>query len=138
VYSLSEHLCCCYSRWQHRPLQHSFLLLKKWFVHGPSENELDVACCFFCLRELECWEPEDNPWSEHIKRSPNCGFLAIRKDFGELTVSGFYHLEQERLHIYIVSHQPYPIYFDTVSYIRNCIVPNGKNCLRHTVLLYKE
>ncbi|XP_036801750.1 baculoviral IAP repeat-containing protein 5.1-A-like [Oncorhynchus mykiss] len=93
------------------------------FGHGPSENEPDVACCFFCLRELECWEPEDNPWSEHIKRSPNCGFLALRKDVGELSVAEFYHLEQERLHIYIASHQPYPIYFFTVSYIRNCIVP---------------
>uniref|UniRef100_A0A8C8JZE7 Uncharacterized protein n=1 Tax=Oncorhynchus tshawytscha TaxID=74940 RepID=A0A8C8JZE7_ONCTS len=73
--------------------------------------------------KLECWEPEDNPWSEHIKRSHNCGFLAIRKYVGELTVAEFYHLEQERLHIYIASHQPYPIYFFTVSYIRNCIVP---------------
>uniref|UniRef100_A0A8C7HVQ6 Uncharacterized protein n=1 Tax=Oncorhynchus kisutch TaxID=8019 RepID=A0A8C7HVQ6_ONCKI len=51
--------------------------------------------------KLECWEPEDNPWSEHIKRSPNCGFLAIRNNVGELTVAEFYHLEQERLHIYI-------------------------------------
>ncbi|XP_071022105.1 baculoviral IAP repeat-containing protein 5b [Oncorhynchus clarkii lewisi] len=71
------------------------------FVHCPSVNEPDVACCFFCLRELEGWEPEDNPWSEHIKRSPNCGFLAMKKDFGELTVAEFYHLEQERLRIYI-------------------------------------
>ncbi|XP_024232380.1 baculoviral IAP repeat-containing protein 5b isoform X1 [Oncorhynchus tshawytscha] len=77
------------------------------FVHCPSVNEPDVACCFFCLRELEGWEPEDNPWSEHIKRSPNCGFLAMKKDFGELTVAEFYHLEQERLRIYIVCHQPY-------------------------------
>uniref|UniRef100_A0A4W5QKV5 Baculoviral IAP repeat containing 5b n=1 Tax=Hucho hucho TaxID=62062 RepID=A0A4W5QKV5_9TELE len=79
------------------------LLHMAGFAHCPSENEPDVACCFFCLREQECWEPEDNPWSEHIKRSPNCGFLAIRKDFGELTVAEFYHLEQERLHIYIIS-----------------------------------
>ncbi|XP_010873404.1 baculoviral IAP repeat-containing protein 5b [Esox lucius] len=77
------------------------MMAKTGFVHCPSENEPDVACCFFCLRELEGWEPEDNPWSEHIKRSPNCGFLAMKKDFCELTVAEFYHLEQQRLCIYI-------------------------------------
>uniref|UniRef100_A0A8C8JX07 Uncharacterized protein n=1 Tax=Oncorhynchus tshawytscha TaxID=74940 RepID=A0A8C8JX07_ONCTS len=79
------------------PLRHIYSQMAG-FGHGP---------------KLECWEPEDNPWSEHIKRSHNCGFLAIRKYVGELTVAEFYHLEQERLHIYIASHQPYPIYFFT-------------------------
>jgi len=37
-------------------------MAKAGFVHCPSENEPDVACCFYCLRELEGWEPEDNPW----------------------------------------------------------------------------
>ncbi|XP_039508137.1 baculoviral IAP repeat-containing protein 5b isoform X1 [Pimephales promelas] len=37
------------------------LMAKAGFVHCPSENEPDVACCFYCLRELEGWEPEDNP-----------------------------------------------------------------------------
>ncbi|MEQ2303028.1 hypothetical protein AMECASPLE_012560 [Ameca splendens] len=31
------------------------------FVHTPSENSPDVATCFFCLKELEGWEPEDDP-----------------------------------------------------------------------------
>ncbi|CAB1336738.1 unnamed protein product [Coregonus sp. 'balchen'] len=93
-------------------------------VHCPSENEPDVACCFFCLRELECWEPEDNPWSEHIKRSTYCGFLAMRKDFEELTVAEFYHLEQERLRTYIrkTFHLKIGIFRDkveeTVDYMR--------------------
>ncbi|XP_056131291.1 baculoviral IAP repeat-containing protein 5b [Lampris incognitus] len=71
------------------------------FVHCPSENEPDVACCFYCLIELEGWEPNDNPWSEHIKRSPQCGFLCMKKDFTELTVAEFYHMEKERLKTYI-------------------------------------
>ncbi|KAM6982080.1 baculoviral IAP repeat-containing protein 5b [Tautogolabrus adspersus] len=71
------------------------------FVHCPSENEPDVTCCFFCLIELEGWEPDDDPRSEHVKRSPNCGFLTMRKDFTELTVAEFYHMEKERLKIYI-------------------------------------
>ncbi|XP_024865051.1 baculoviral IAP repeat-containing protein 5b isoform X2 [Kryptolebias marmoratus] len=71
------------------------------FVHCPSENEPDVACCFFCLIELEGWEPDDDPWSEHAKRSPKCGFLSLKKDFTELTVCEFIHLEKERLKIFM-------------------------------------
>ncbi|XP_041860190.1 baculoviral IAP repeat-containing protein 5b [Melanotaenia boesemani] len=76
-------------------------MAKAGFVHCPSENEPDVACCFFCLIELEGWEPDDDPWREHVKRSPTCGFFSMRTDFTELTVSEFYHLEKERLKIYI-------------------------------------
>ncbi|KAM9342463.1 baculoviral IAP repeat-containing protein 5b [Pholidichthys leucotaenia] len=71
------------------------------FVHCPSENEPDVTCCFFCLIELEGWEPDDEPWSEHEKRNPNCGFLTMKKDLTELTVAEFFHLEKERLEIYL-------------------------------------
>lgn len=134
-------------------------MAKAGFVHCPSENEPDVACCFYCLRELEGWEPEDNPWwapaahltalffwvhlllftclqlytwdcnhllwvekgnakstlndinlfywlslrSEHAKRSPNCGFLHMKKTFDNLTAIEYFQLEQERLRIYIVS-----------------------------------
>uniref|UniRef100_A0A7N9AVJ4 Baculoviral IAP repeat containing 5b n=1 Tax=Mastacembelus armatus TaxID=205130 RepID=A0A7N9AVJ4_9TELE len=78
-------------------------MAKAGFVHCPSENEPDVACCFFCLLELEGWEPDDDPWAEHIKRSPNCGFLTMKKDFPELTVNEFFHIEKERLKVYVVS-----------------------------------
>lgn len=43
------------------------------------------------------------PRSEHVKRSPNCGFLTMKKDFTELTVAEFYHMEKERLKVYLVS-----------------------------------
>ncbi|XP_065141700.1 baculoviral IAP repeat-containing protein 5b [Paramisgurnus dabryanus] len=77
------------------------LMAKAGFVHCPSENEPDVACCFYCLRELEGWEPDDNPWTEHAKRSPNCAFLHLKKTFEEITAIEFFHLEQERLRVYI-------------------------------------
>ncbi|XP_015233387.1 baculoviral IAP repeat-containing protein 5b [Cyprinodon tularosa] len=76
-------------------------MAKAGFVHCPSENEPDVACCFFCLIELEGWEPDDDPWSEHAKRSPNCGFLSMKKDFTELTVREYTQLEKDRLKIYL-------------------------------------
>lgn len=41
--------------------------------------------------------------SEHVKRSPNCGFLTMKKEFIELTVAEFYHLEKNRLKLYYVS-----------------------------------
>uniref|UniRef100_A0A3P8V5R6 Baculoviral IAP repeat containing 5b n=1 Tax=Cynoglossus semilaevis TaxID=244447 RepID=A0A3P8V5R6_CYNSE len=77
-------------------------MAKAGFVHCPSENEPDVVCCFFCLIELEGWEPDDDPWTEHKKRSPNCGFLTMKKDFTELTVAEFFSMEKERLKIYLV------------------------------------
>lgn len=76
-------------------------LAKVGFVHCPTENEPDVVCCFFCLIELEGWEPDDDPWSEHFKRSPNCAFLNLKKDFTELTVAEFCHMEKDRLKIYL-------------------------------------
>ncbi|XP_024147975.1 baculoviral IAP repeat-containing protein 5b isoform X3 [Oryzias melastigma] len=76
-------------------------MAKAGFVHCPSQNEPDVACCFFCLIELEGWEPDDDPWTEHAKRSPNCGFLSMKETFNELTVSAFFNLEKERLKVFI-------------------------------------
>ncbi|KAJ8339555.1 hypothetical protein SKAU_G00363410 [Synaphobranchus kaupii] len=76
-------------------------MAKAGFVHCPSENEPDVACCFFCLRELEGWEPTDDPWAEHAKRAPNCSFLLLKKDVGDLSVKEYFKLEQERLCICI-------------------------------------
>ncbi|XP_048839877.1 baculoviral IAP repeat-containing protein 5b isoform X2 [Brienomyrus brachyistius] len=76
-------------------------MAKAGFVHCPSENEPDVVSCFFCLKELEGWEPQDDPWSEHVRRAPDCAFLGLNKDFGDLTVAEFFKLEQERLCILI-------------------------------------
>ncbi|KAG7520006.1 hypothetical protein JOB18_020894 [Solea senegalensis] len=87
------------------------------FVHCPSENEPDVACCFFCLIELEGWEPDDDPWSEHIKRSPHCGFLTMKKDFTELTVAEFFGMEKERLKVYLrkVCHKKMAYFRDEID-----------------------
>ncbi|XP_068608720.1 baculoviral IAP repeat-containing protein 5b [Brachionichthys hirsutus] len=75
-------------------------MAKAGFVHCPGENEPDVACCFFCLIELEGWEPDDDPWSEHVKRFPDCGFITMKKSFTEITVAEFFLMEKSRLKIY--------------------------------------
>lgn len=38
-----------------------FQMAEAGFVHCPTENEPDLAQCFFCFKELEGWEPDDNP-----------------------------------------------------------------------------
>jgi len=37
-------------------------MAKAGFVHIPTEAEPDTAYCFFCLKELDGWQPEDDPW----------------------------------------------------------------------------
>lgn len=36
-------------------------MAKAGFIHTPSKTSPDVAMCFFCLKELEGWQPEDDP-----------------------------------------------------------------------------
>ncbi|KAH0629391.1 hypothetical protein JD844_011442 [Phrynosoma platyrhinos] len=66
------------------------------FIHCPTENAPDVAQCFICFKELEGWEPEDDPMEEHRKHSPKCAFLALQKDIADLTVQEFIRLSKER------------------------------------------
>ncbi|XP_050749478.1 baculoviral IAP repeat-containing protein 5 [Gymnogyps californianus] len=66
------------------------------FVHCPSENGPDVAQCFFCFKELEGWEPDDDPLEEHKKHSAGCAFLSLQKDPTNLTLQEFLKLDKER------------------------------------------
>ncbi|KAL1778448.1 transmembrane protein 235 [Sigmodon hispidus] len=66
------------------------------FIHCPTLNEPDLAQCFFCFKELEGWEPEDNPLEEHKKHSPRCAFLTVKKQIEELTLGEFLKLDKER------------------------------------------
>ncbi|NP_001012318.1 baculoviral IAP repeat-containing protein 5 isoform 1 [Gallus gallus] len=66
------------------------------FVHCPSENSPDVVQCFFCLKELEGWEPDDDPLEEHKKHSAGCAFAALQKDPSNLTVQEFLKLDKKR------------------------------------------
>ncbi|KAM6898473.1 baculoviral IAP repeat-containing protein 5a [Lycodopsis pacificus] len=71
-------------------------MAKAGFIHTPSGNSPDIAMCFFCLKELEGWEPEDDPQKEHISHSPACQFIALKKDVEVLTVEEFFKLQKER------------------------------------------
>ncbi|KAK7794002.1 hypothetical protein R5R35_007437 [Gryllus longicercus] len=51
-----------------------------------SKDETDLAKCFFCNKELDGWEPDDDPWLEHSKHSKNCIFLKYNGAEDDLTV----------------------------------------------------
>ena len=40
----------------------SFQLAEAGFYHCPTDNEPDVVKCYVCLKELDGWAPEDDPW----------------------------------------------------------------------------
>ncbi|XP_053375851.1 baculoviral IAP repeat-containing protein 6-like isoform X2 [Mercenaria mercenaria] len=45
------------------------------FYHQPNISGDDRALCFTCNVCLVCWEPTDEPWSEHERHSPSCPFV---------------------------------------------------------------
>ena len=45
------------------------------FYHQPNQSGDDRAMCFTCNVCLVCWEPTDEPWSEHERHSPSCPFV---------------------------------------------------------------
>ena len=52
------------------------------------ENEPDLVRCYFCRKELDCWEPEDDPWKEHVSHAKGkCAFVKLGKKSEDVTVS---------------------------------------------------
>ncbi|CAH3174183.1 unnamed protein product [Porites evermanni] len=66
------------------------------FFHSPNDRDADIARCFVCFKELEGWEPEDNPMEEHKSHSPKCEFLLLNKKEADWTVEDFLELETKR------------------------------------------
>merc|ERR1711862_460507 len=67
------------------------------FYMVESNDSEDLARCFYCRRELDGWEEEDDPWQEH-KRRP-CPFIKKGKLARNLTVKDQMELEAERVKI---------------------------------------
>ena len=49
----------------------------------------DEAKCFYCEGIIHAWEPHDEPWDEHKKWYPNCGFLKQPRPEGNPVSSSF-------------------------------------------------
>ncbi|XP_018018393.1 baculoviral IAP repeat-containing protein 5 isoform X2 [Hyalella azteca] len=65
------------------------------FYFAGSKSEPDLACCFVCLKELDGWEEEDDPWEEHSRRG-ECDFIKLNKTEEEMTVMELFDLLVKR------------------------------------------
>lgn len=65
------------------------------FYHCPTENEPDLARCYVCFKELDGWDPSDDPSKEH-SRSANCAFVRLGKKARDVTVIDCLNLEKAR------------------------------------------
>ncbi|KAJ5091429.1 hypothetical protein NUU61_006299 [Penicillium alfredii] len=45
----------------------------------PNEESNDLASCAYCKLSLDGWEPKDDPFDEHYRRSSDCSFFAFAK-----------------------------------------------------------
>ncbi|KAL4996594.1 hypothetical protein BDV10DRAFT_108602 [Aspergillus recurvatus] len=45
----------------------------------PNEESADLASCAYCKLSLDGWEPKDDPYDEHYRRSSDCSFFAFAK-----------------------------------------------------------
>lgn len=61
-----------------------------------SKREPDLAKCYVCLKELDGWEEDDDPWEEHKKHSSYCQFIQLGKKPCELTYQDTHELELHR------------------------------------------
>ncbi|OXU30739.1 hypothetical protein TSAR_001899 [Trichomalopsis sarcophagae] len=59
------------------------------------KDEPDLAECFMCCKQLDGWEPDDDPWLEHKKHQPNCQFIKLDKpEEQDLTLIELFQLVQ--------------------------------------------
>ncbi|EGX96217.1 chromosome segregation protein BIR1, putative [Cordyceps militaris CM01] len=55
-------------------------LVESGWVYTPTDESDDMATCMYCQLALDGWEPEDKPYDEHYKRSPNCAFFSLTSE----------------------------------------------------------
>lgn len=48
-----------------------------WTFDPSPDAEPDGVTCFYCNLSLDGWEPKDDPFKEHERRSPECAFFAL-------------------------------------------------------------
>lgn len=69
------------------PMAHASQLAEAGFFFYPSHENLDNVMCFLCRRSICGWEKDDDPFAEHLKLSPDCGWAitsCIEAKVGEM------------------------------------------------------
>ncbi|KXJ88209.1 hypothetical protein Micbo1qcDRAFT_197454 [Microdochium bolleyi] len=62
--------------WPHKQLD-PVDLARAGFYFDPTPEQPDNVVCFLCERRLGGWEDGDNPFEEHLRLSPNCGWAIV-------------------------------------------------------------
>ncbi|KAI1639097.1 hypothetical protein F4809DRAFT_658419 [Biscogniauxia mediterranea] len=62
--------------WPHDHLDPE-LLVRAGFFFQPTDESPDNTVCFLCLRNIGGWEETDNPFEEHLRLSPHCGWAIV-------------------------------------------------------------
>ncbi|KAI5797683.1 hypothetical protein EDC01DRAFT_744009 [Geopyxis carbonaria] len=53
-------------------------MVEAGFHFGPMKDSPDYAFCPYCQVSLAAWDPEDDPWTEHQDRAPDCPFIVSK------------------------------------------------------------
>lgn len=60
-------------------------------------REPDLARCYYCRKELDGWEPGDDPWEEHKSHVKGaCAYINLNKKPHQITIKDAMSLEAER------------------------------------------
>ncbi|KAI1339496.1 hypothetical protein F5Y15DRAFT_74589 [Xylariaceae sp. FL0016] len=62
--------------WPHRTLDPDHFA-RAGFFFEPTPNHPDNTVCFLCLKNVGGWEENDNPFEEHLRLSPTCGWAIV-------------------------------------------------------------
>ena len=96
-----------------------------WYMIGYLEVK-----CYYCRRELDGWEAEDDPWEEHLRRSGDpCPFIVKGKTAHEMTLKDSLELEADR-RCYILkksSEEGYTKYKEEAEKVKEIIESMGLN-----------
>ncbi|EZA58697.1 baculoviral IAP repeat-containing protein 5 [Ooceraea biroi] len=58
-----------------------------------NDDDPDLVECFICGKQLDGWEPLDDPWSEHIKHNSDCPYVKLNKqDEKDWTIEEMYDM----------------------------------------------
>ncbi|CAG0920037.1 unnamed protein product [Notodromas monacha] len=53
------------------------MMAEAGFFFIGNKDAPDMVKCPFCLKEMDCWESEDDPWHEHGRKKSSCAFLSL-------------------------------------------------------------
>ncbi|KAI0021232.1 hypothetical protein F4780DRAFT_293780 [Xylariomycetidae sp. FL0641] len=62
--------------WPHKKL-HPEHFARAGFYFAPTSEHPDNTVCFLCLKNVDGWEENDNPFEQHLRLSPHCGWAIV-------------------------------------------------------------